>query len=87
MFILPPYTPFETAQRELPGPRYLTEHEGLESRDDVCVLAFFDRQKLVARITQSRRVGDFSAFGKPGGYARKDAVFVLSSGRLVHDAG
>jgi hypothetical protein len=83
MFVLTPYTPLEEAQRELPGPWSESDHDGLDMRDDICVLAFFDGPRLASRVTHLRGRGDFAAAGRKGGYRRSEAVFEVRGGRLL----
>lgn len=83
LFILAPYTSFEAAQRALPGPWYPSDHDGLHRRDDICVLAFFNQDKLVERVSLQRVDVDFSELAREGGYGREEAVFFVRKGRVV----
>ena len=83
MFVFAPYTSLKSAQKVLPGAWSAADHDGLEMRDDICVLAFFDRSKRVARVTQPRGSGDFAGAVRKGGYARSEAIFEVSRGHLV----
>jgi hypothetical protein len=83
MFVFAPYTSLKSAQKVLPGGWSAADHEGLEMRDDICVLAFFDHAKRVTRVTQPRRTGDFAGALRNGGYSRSEAVFEVSKGHLV----
>ena len=87
VYVLAPYTTFASAEREMPGAWYLRDHDGIDVRDDICVLAFFDGAKLVARISQPRVPADFSRAVRPGGYPRSEARFRLTGGQFVGDAG
>jgi hypothetical protein len=87
VYVLAPYTTFESAQREMPGVWYTRDHDGIDVRDDICVLAFFDGAKLIARISQPRSPGDFSPAVRRGGYLRSEARFRLSGGQVMDDAG
>jgi hypothetical protein len=83
MFVFAPYTSLKSAQRVLPGTWSAADHDGLEMRDDICVLAFFDHTKRVVRVTQPRDGGDFAGAVRKGGYSRSEAIFEVSRGRLV----
>jgi hypothetical protein len=87
VYVLAPYTAFESAQQEMPGAWYTRDHAGIDIRDDICILAFFDGTKLVARLPQPRVPGDFSGAVRKGGYTRSAACFRLTGGQVVHDAG
>jgi len=87
VYVLAPYTTFESARREMPGAWCLRDHAGIDLRDDICILAFYEGSKLVARIPQPRALGDFSGAVRQGGYPRGAARFRLAGGRAVYDAG
>jgi hypothetical protein len=86
MFVFAPYTSLKSAQKVLPGAWSAVDHDRLQMRDDICVLAFFDRTKRVVRVTQPRGSGDFAGAVRKGGYARSEAIFEVSRGRLVPEA-
>src|SRR5579871_5747229 len=52
VYVLAPYTTFESARREMPGAWCLRDHAGIDLRDDICILAFYEGSKLVARIPE-----------------------------------
>jgi len=87
MFVLAPYTSYEAAQRELPGAWYPTDHDSLQQRDDISILAFFDHDRLMERFSVARAHRDFADLAKEGGYARGEAVFSIREGRVVAYAG
>ena len=83
VFVVAPYTPFETARRKMPGEWSTSDHDRIHERDDICILAFFDRSQLVARFSVPRRTADFASVVRDGGYGRKDTVFSIRSGRVL----
>ncbi|HVZ89365.1 MAG TPA: hypothetical protein VHG72_20545 [Polyangia bacterium] len=83
MFVFAPYTSLKDAQKVLPGAWSAADHDGLEMRDDICVLAFFDHARRAVRVTQPRGSGDFAGAVRKGGYSRSEAVFEVSRGHLV----
>jgi hypothetical protein len=83
LFIVAPYTPLDVARKELPGEWFSRDHDNIDRRDDICVLAFFDGSHLAARLSVPRGVGDFANAVKNGGYFRKDAIFSMVGGRAI----
>ena len=83
LFVFAPYTSLTSAQKVLPGAWSAADHDGLETRDDICVLAFFDHTKRVVRVAQPRGSGDFAGAVRKGGYSRSEAIFEVSRGHLV----
>ena len=83
VFIFAPYTPFDAAQRGLPGTWSPSDHDDLHERDDICILAFFDHERLVDRFSLPRADGDFAGVAKEGGYPRHNAVFSIQGRRVV----
>ncbi len=83
MFVFAPYTSLKSAQKVLPGAWSDADHDGLEMRDDICVLAFFDHTKRVVRVAQPRGAGDFAGAVRKGGYSRSEAIFKVSRGHVV----
>jgi hypothetical protein len=84
LFILAPYTAYEATQRSVPGAWHSSDHDGLDRRDDICVLAFFNQDKLVERLSIQRADVDFSELARERSYGREEAVFFVREGRVVH---
>jgi hypothetical protein len=83
LFIVAPYTPLEVARKEVPGEWSSRDHDNIDRRDDICVLAFFDGSHLAARLSVPRKIGDFANAVKNGGYLRKDAIYSMVGWRAV----
>lgn len=82
LLILTPYTNSDKMEKQLGISLSRTKHSGIESRDDISQLIFFEKGEPVDMVEYPRYLGDFSNNGT--GFIRKDsAVFdiILTTGK------
>jgi hypothetical protein len=83
MLIFSPYTSEDLAVSEVGESWPGFQSSGIERRDDICLLVFVNRSKVVDSATIKRSVVDFSSAAKKGGYPRADSRFVIADGKAL----
>jgi len=86
MLILRPYTNISWVEKDLAINLEAIEHSGINHRDDINQIVFFDGDRAVSNIEFPRIDGDFKRILKPVFYTKEEAVFsiVANSGHSAN---
>lgn len=78
VYIFEPYTSQRRAEREL-GFQWTYRWGAIETLDDRALLVFIDSNRVAGAIEHTIDRGDFTIAGRPGGFPRDSARFVLAA--------